>query len=405
MKLPDYFSSALKAMRERKLRTILTLLGIVIGPATMVSLSATMLGFNSSINHQISKLGASTLLVMPSSGHTLTVDDADALVLLDHVKRSVPFYLFRGIVPSGGQPYEVNIFAIDSDSLFDIVRGMKVAKGTIPDPSDTSSTLVGWLVAHPEDPTKPSYEIGDVVTVSIPVSTGMNPKYKTRSFVVVGIMEEFGPAFFLNPDNALFVPFEAGRSIKGGSAVSGIVVQADDVAHVDTVEGEIREAYAGTVEVYSIKVLLNVVNSILSGINFLTMSVASVSLLVAFVGIMTTMFTSVVERTREIGLLKALGFTSNEILGLFLSEAAITGLLGGVLGAVVGVVVAYARVYMRGPYNIGEGFVVVTKITPVFTPENIAFAIALAFLVGIAAGLIPAYRASRMEPVKALRYE
>jgi len=152
-------------------------------------------------------------------------------------------------------------------------------------------------------------------------------------------------------------------------------------------------------------VLMEFVNNVLSGINMLTMSVASVSLLVAFVGIMTTMFTSVVERTREIGLLKAVGFTSNEVLGMFLAEAGVLGLLGGILGAVAGIGIAYVRTYFRGPYKIGEGMVLVSKFSPIFTPGSIGFAVLLAFLVGLAAGLIPAYRASRMEPARALRYE
>jgi putative ABC transport system permease protein len=174
---------------------------------------------------------------------------------------------------------------------------------------------------------------------------------------------------------------------------------------VDVVEQEIRETYAGSVEIYSIKVLLNVVNNILSSVNSLMISVASVSLLVAFVGIMTTMFTAVVERTREIGLLKALGYTNNEILFLFLAEAGITGLVGGVLGTALGVVAAYARSFLVNPQKVAGGLFSITRITPVFTIDNMIFAISLAFLVGLAAGAIPAYRASRMEPVKALRYE
>lgn len=406
MRVSDVVFYSVKAMRERRLRTMLTLLGIIIGPATMVSLSSMMLGFSQSINDQIAKLGAVTLLVVPSSGNKLTVDDAEVIAGLDHVVRAIPFYTFTGFVEEGPDSVRaINVFAIDLEDLMKIVEGMRVGGGEVPEPSDIGSAVAGFLVANPEDPRETPYRVGDTLMLRIPVDLGSRPKYEIRSFVIVGVLEEFGPAFFLNPDSAIFVSFETGRSLKASDEVSGIVVQAESVDLVDRVEEEIKNLYAGSVEIYSIKVLLNVVNNILSSINSLMISVASVSLLVAFVGIMTTMFTAVVERTREIGLLKALGYTNNEVMLLFLSESGITGLVGGLLGSALGVVVAYARSLLVRPQEIAGGLFSITRITPIFTLENIVFAVALAFIVGLVAGAIPAYRASRMEPVKALRYE
>jgi putative ABC transport system permease protein len=187
------------------------------------------------------------------------------------------------------------------------------------------------------------------------------------------------------------------------------MVIAKSADYVDQITDTIRDMYGDDIRVFSVKVAVNIARNILSSVNMILVSVASISVLVAFIGIMTTMFTSTVERTREIGLLKALGFSRKDVLVLFLSESTLMGMIGGLGGSACGVVLAYILSYLftfrpiRGTYP-GSATAVI-HAQPLFTPEIILMAFLLATMVGAIAGLIPAWRASKLVPVEALRYE
>jgi len=174
---------------------------------------------------------------------------------------------------------------------------------------------------------------------------------------------------------------------------------------VDTVMDKIKGLYGRDVDVISVKVIIDIARNILSTVNMILISVASISVLVAFIGIMTTMFTSTVERTREIGILKALGFSKRDIMTLFLAESTLMGFIGGLIGSTAGIGLSYILAFFFRITPLARHATRPIQIQPVISPDILIFAIAMATLVGALAGLMPAWRASRLAPVEALRYE
>lgn len=273
--------------------------------------------------------------------------------------------------------------------------------------------------------------MNQVVTVTLASSGvfGGSGAPSEKSFIVRGIFSKFGQGIFVNPDTSIFVPLSEGQSILHTQHYSGIIVVASSASTVNEVVSELENQYGQSVRVTAITSIVSTIQQITSGIGTILGAVGGISVIVAFIGIMTTMFTTIVERTKEIGVLKALGYTSRNVMLIFLVEATITGFIGGVIGAGSGVAVAFLLVQVftgigsgggatptatstRGGAGLGggglfggggtsSGFSTLT-ITPAITPELLIFAIALATAVGALAGLLPSWRASRLLPVEAL---
>lgn len=408
MRPSDILRYAFYALKERKVRTILTILGIVIGPAAIVALTATTQGFSTQIESQLLKLGTNTVLVSPVPPAKLDFRHVNEISVLEGVKSVYPFYIISGRMSTTKGEERVTVFAVDlAKGLREAIPGMEIDKGYLPDPFDYIGAAVGYYIANPQDPQKQKYTIDDVITLKF--ESVNNPKGFTKSFIIRAVLKEFGPTFFVNPDSSIFIPLDAGRMITGTSYYTGLLVVAENQNLVDRVTSAIKEMYGDDVEVYSVKVAITIARNILGSVNMILVSVASISILVAFIGIMTTMFTSTIERTREIGILKALGFSRKHVMSLFLAESTLMGFIGGLIGASAGILLAYILSFffsftpargVRSPHAA-----VTIQVQPVFSPEMLLFAIAMATVVGALAGLIPAWRASRLTPVEALRYE
>jgi putative ABC transport system permease protein len=252
---------------------------------------------------------------------------------------------------------------------------------------------------------------------------------------VRGIYKSFGQGLNINPDDSVFVQLSAGEQITHSETYTGLIVIASSPKTVTTVESELTTAFGQDVRVTAVTSLLSTIESAEAGASTLLEAVAATSVVVAFIGIVTTMFTTVMERTTEIGLLKALGESSRGILFSFIAEASITGFLGGVIGAGVGVVLSFfvisalsgtlrlpgvggfgggpaaaaSAVARGGTASFGRASVAASssastlKITPAISPEIIILAVLIATVIGTLGGLMPAWRASRLTPVEALR--
>jgi putative ABC transport system permease protein len=255
--------------------------------------------------------------------------------------------------------------------------------------------------------------------------------------VIRGTFDRFGQGFGITPDSTIFIPLASGEQVLKSSTYTGIMVVASSPSSVTEVTNALTAQYGTNIRITSVSSLLSSIQSVTSGTSTLLEAVAGTSVLVAFIGIMTTMLTSVIERTREIGILKALGSTSGGIMAVFIAEAVVTGLIGGFIGAGAGYLLSFLVIgalsgTLRVPGFGGGGGPRVTNtpaagaggggfsfssagpaaasstsstlaITPAVTPELIVLAIALAVAVGTFGGLIPAWRASRMNAVEALR--
>jgi putative ABC transport system permease protein len=190
----------------------------------------------------------------------------------------------------------------------------------------------------------------------------------------------------------------------------GIYVVSENSKLNQEVQQQIRDRYGNDVTIVSPQSIANVIDQIKSGVYFFISIVAYVSLLVAAVGIITTLHTSMMERIKEIGLLKALGFNNRLVLTLFLGEAIIIGMLGATIGILVGMGLSYGMTFLAGqaanpssPAQPGSFFSL--RISPLFLPSSLITTWLICVVLSLIAGLYPAWRASRMDPVDALRHE
>jgi putative ABC transport system permease protein len=233
---------------------------------------------------------------------------------------------------------------------------------------------------------------------------------------VKGVFSEYGSVLFSNIDDTIFISLQSAQILLKTQYFSGLYVITDTAGDVTTVQQEIETYYGTQVRVMNAGSMVSSVESITSQMTVFLGSIGAVSLFVAAVGITNTMFVSVMERTREIGILKALGYKPKQIMGMFLSEAALSGIVGGVGGTILGYVLSFiigGALPMSGGFGMGGGppgqasstSASSTTFTPVFTPELIAFSLLFPIGIAILAGLYPAWRASRMNAVVALKYE
>jgi len=230
------------------------------------------------------------------------------------------------------------------------------------------------------------------------------------TFLVKGIFSEYGRVLFSDIDATVFISLQSAQILLKTQYFSGLYVMTNTAGDVTTVQQEIESYYGTEVRVMNAGSMVSSVESITSQMTVFLGSIGAVSLFVAAVGITNTMFVSVMERTREIGILKALGYKPKQIMGMFLSEAALSGVVGGVGGTILGYVLSFilgGSLSMFGGFGMGgrPGQTSSTTFTPVFTPELVAFSLLFPIGIAVLAGLYPAWRASRMNAVVALKYE
>ncbi len=447
---------AMRALTERKLRAVLTILGIVIGPATIVSLVGATQGYSNASTAQFSTLGATTLFVAPvGRGTTLTATDVNAIQSYSGVSAVLPYQQLNGQVSDAGYTIGAQIVAVDFAQLPSAFPALNLANGSVPADSDTVGAAIGYSIANPGLQGANNFTVNQVLTVSgagrftsfsfngraVGVSAGEAQSVSaSHSFVVRGTYGRFGQGFGINPDDTIFIPLASGELILHSSTYTGIMVVASNPNTVTEVTDELTAQYGSNIRITSVSSLLSSIQSVTGGVQTLLEAVGGTSVLVAFIGIMTTMLTSVLERTKEIGVLKALGSSSRGIMAVFLTEAVVTGLLGGLIGVgagyglsflVIGALSGTVRLPSFGGGGAGPAIRTVAttaarsasgggfgsapaaaassstsaalSITPVITPEVMILAILLAVAVGTFGGLIPAWRASRLNPVEALR--
>jgi putative ABC transport system permease protein len=397
------------------------MIGIIIGPATIVALLGMTTGFSVGITDQFSKLGASTIFVSPADqDETLGQNDVKLAQSIENIRCVLPYYQIIGTVSRGGETSTVIMTALEIDNLQELIPGLEILDGRLPGANDLTGALIGYNLAFPSDSSTPPFGLNQPLTISISESQDGQVKTTTRTFLVKAITDEFGAAMFINVDNGIFVSLRAGQMVKGSASFDGMYIVAEGTEFVTGIEDKISEVFGDKFQVVTVQSIISAINSILGMVTILLVAITSISVIVAFMGIMTTMFTSVMERTKEVGLLKALGYNNRIVMLIFVSEAAIIGILGGIGGSIIGGIGSYVlgglfaggfgqppdpEAFGNGGNGMGgEGFESLS-ITPVLTPELILMAIGLAVAVSILAGIIPAWRASRLTPVEALRHE
>ncbi len=394
---------ALRSMLANKLRAILTMLGMIIGVAAVVAMMALGNGVRQSILNRISRMGKNTIMIFPHSPTIppvlngqplpLTLGDARSILGIRGVKRVSPVVAQFEPVKWEADFTRCNVIGIAPTWLkihnFQIQNGRNINDFDVRDLAsvavigpETASRLFGSM-----DP------LGRKITVG------------TVRFQVIGVLVAKGRQGWYDPDNQILIPYTTAMTDLFGRtvALNNISIQVDHMAELQRVqiacEHRLRQRHdliAGDTDDFWISNqirIIQIANRIGGTITWFLGSVAGIALLVGGIGIMNIMLVTVTERTREIGIRKAIGARQRDILRQFLVEAALISLLGGLIGAGAGVVVSH---YVHIPRWHTPGRV---------EPSMVLLALSISAAIGIFFGYYPARRAARLNPIEALRHE
>jgi len=391
----ELISLAIYRLRSSRLRAALTMLGVVIGVASVVALVGVGRGTTSDITSRLNALGTNFLTVNATgrngTSSTLTLEDADAIRKLDGVAAVAPELQTSGNLAAGITTTTTSVIGTTAD--YATVRAYDVWQGTF-----LTDAAVGQSLRV--------VVLGATVATNLSLdasSVGTSIAIDGLPFEVIGILQPKGGSGFNDPDNQVLITIgTAQKYFVGGDTVRTIGVSVASADDIQAARGAITSLLetrhgiaAGGTDDFSIfdqAQLLQTATSISGTLTLLLGGIASISLVVGGIGIMNIMLVSVRERTREIGIRKALGARARDILSQFLIEALTLSLLGGVIGITIGLGVSAVIGRIAG-----WGFI--------FDPTTVAMATLFSLAVGVVFGVWPARLAARLDPIAALRYE
>jgi putative ABC transport system permease protein len=412
MKRKTVLSMAWENMKQRKLRTTLTTLGVIIGITAILAVTSLGEGFNTMVTEQIEYFELDVVMVMPIGRETyLTSEDAGNISqVINEVAVATP--VMQKMMPIGLYSGEKNATALllgVNFTEFEIVYPERLVfdEGSLLQPIENDTIVLGYSVAHPE--TGEAFaEVGGEVTVEIYV--GGLPPIRNYTFTVAGTLKESGAGTLISIDNMVLIPLNTAKEIYK-TDYDMMFVKLVDQEYSERVAEEIKDMLQKPVTALAPSVMIQRAGNILDMAEIFLAGIASIALLVAGVGIMNIMTVSVMERTREIGILKALGAKNRNILSMFLAEAALIGLTGGLLGIPTGYGLAhflsYALSTIRPQSSNGliQGGGMSINITPVLSLSWVVGALVFGIAVSLLFALYPARKAAKLDPVEALRYE
>jgi putative ABC transport system permease protein len=403
----DILHETYSALSANKVRSGLTMLGIIIGISSVIAMVAIGQGAQTSIQSSIQSIGSNLILVMPGaqrgpgvqisagrgSARTLTQDDADAITKeITLAKAVAPELSSRYQVTSKGK--NTNTSVVGTVSSYPEVRNISVEQGTfISDQNNKNLAKVAVIGPTTRD---------DLFGVDAN-AIGQSIRIKGQEFKVIGITKAKGGTGFGSQDDMIFIPLTtAQKYLAGDSYVTTISVQAADTESMSEVQMQItsllltqhhiKDATQADFNTLNQSDIVATASSVTSTFTILLAAVAGISLIVGGIGIMNMMFTTVTERTREIGLRKAIGAKRRDINRQFLTEAVMLTFISGVIGVLLGWSVSFAVSY----------FGLLQTSVSLF---SIVLAFGVSAAIGIVFGYYPARRAASLNPIDALRYE
>lgn len=415
MLLAEIFRMAVYNLSYRKTRTFLTILGIVIGVAAIVGMVGAAQGINHSIISQIEKFQSNIIDVVPGKFSfsfspdigigaakkitPLTEKDAEEISKIPGVDTVSSTVIAKKTVEFGNEKYYLTIMGIDPESKK--INTLELDEGRYISSSDETGVLIGYSVAH--DLFENEVKLKKKITIE-------NSEYK-----VIGIFKKAG-GFLQSLDSIIYMPKKTAREKFGldKEQVADISVKVKDNYDVEAIGEKIEKRICKLHKscddkdftVITPKFSQEISSQILSLMQILMGGIAGISLVVGTIGIANMMYTAVLERTHEIGILKAIGATDNNIMTLFLIESGIIGIIGGVVGIIAGYILGEGFLILRQSLisrsGITTGFVTAHILV---TPGIIIASLGISFVVGIIAGVFPARKAAKLQPVEALRSE
>ncbi len=416
MNLLESVRIAVRALAANKLRALLTMLGIIIGVAAVISLMSVGRGAQAAVTQQIQGLGTNLLFVRPGttqqggirqgqgSAQSLSLEDAEAIAdQVPQVAGVAPEYGGFAQLVASGQNWQARV--VGTTESYPEVRNANIANGDF----FTRQQVEGRSRAIVLGATVAQNLFGDADPVGESVRVSLFGRPGT-TFRVGGVMESKGGTGMGNQDDQVFIPLSTyhtrlttARTVRGSYQVSTINVAVEDAAAMPEAVQEIaallRQRHRVAQDDFTIQSqedFLQTAAQVTGIMTVLLGAIAGISLVVGGIGIMNIMLVSVTERTREIGIRKAVGARRRDILLQFLVEATVVSVLGGLLGMSIGIGLArlVAGVELNGQ-----------RLTTLVTPDAVVLSFTVSAAVGLFFGIYPAMRAARLHPIEALRYE
>ncbi|MAG91281.1 hypothetical protein CMO83_01230 [Candidatus Woesearchaeota archaeon] len=401
----DYFLLAFESLKHKRLRSWLTMIGIFIGIAAVVSLIGLGEGLKLAINSQFGVSSVEVLTIQaggitaagpPGTGvvNPLTDDDVEVIEDLPQIESAIPRHLETGRLEfNDNVVFGLAMSIPDGDDrkfAYDALD-IKTEEGRLLKDGDSSKVVLGYNF------------LDDAVGLEKPVRVGNRVIIQDKSFDVVGITEKKGSFIFDNivhmNEEVLKDVFERNESVDVIIARVKENVGMDDAKEsVERVLREQRDVKIGEEDfsVQTPEAALSTLNDILLGVQIFIAMIASISVLVGALGIVNTMFTSVLERRKNIGTMKAVGARNSDIFKIFFIESGLLGLMGGIIGVILGSIASYFGIVAINNF-------VGASTTPQINFVLIASMLIASFVIGSVAGIIPAMQAARKKPVDALR--
>jgi len=390
---------AFESLLSNKTRTVLSMLGIIIGVSTVIAVFGVGKGVEATVNAQFQGLSANSLLIMSSQQRGAAVSSklkaSDGPIIKDkaeHISSVTVLIRSNATVSIGKETGNFSVMGVDYN-YFDISK-YKLASGRFFDTTEVTNRAKVVVLGDASIATlfpNGGNPVGQSVTI------------KGKAYEIIGVLAKVGGSGPMNPDESLFAPYTtAESSIVGDRAQILMNATVDDIANVaaatESVTAVLRETHkikSGTPDDFSVRDAGSMVATAQDSAKLMTtflMVIAGITLLVSGIGIMNVMFVTVAERTKEIGIAKAIGGKRSDILSQFLLESVVLSMIGGILGIILGT----GALYLINRSGL---------ITIAYTMNGLVIGFSFSVFVGVFFGFVPAFKASRLDPVDALRSE
>ena len=389
---------AFDSIKERKLRSALTVLGIVIGIAAIIALVSVGEGTNAAVSNALGSLGANTLFITgggggsgfgaPTSATMLAKKDLTAIDSIKGIDIAIGIAVKSESVTFKDETKRLSFFGIDTkeaQKFFKDLGVVTVTEGRFFNSGERHSVVLGYNTA--EKSFSNAIGVNDKLTVG------------DQKIKVIGTLKETGSSTY---DSIIIAPIDDVSDTPGNPQYTIIFARVSNPTAIDDIAATVqkkmdnlhgKKAFA----VFTSKQLTEQIGTVTNMLSIVLGGIAGIALLVAGIGIANTMFMSIVERTREIGIMKAIGATDRNIIEIFLMEAGLIGVIGGLVGDALGLLLSNVLGIILTNYGL--------NFTTVVTPELLLLGMGFSVGVGVLFGFIPARKAAKMNPIEALRYE